>query len=257
GHAYQRNAATADVFVRAMYSRVSNRNKNRRDSVMPNTGEDGNYITIPQSDSDHIVIRARVVPYSMERKPFLIQRRFSKADMEASRPIMKDEEEAEEDKSGRSEKSDGDSGKVGERGKGESEEKSPAQVTPEEPSSTPGPQTSPRAKPSSPEKETPEPTATGLKKRVMPIHMDYALKYLPILGAIMRSGDIRRGDTIDMPLPHPEAWSDTITPVVPSRAGPGAEREIGICSIDKADLTDDGHGLQVEGLLVSDEHSDQ
>jgi hypothetical protein len=40
--------------------------------------------------------------------------------------------------------------------------------------------------------------------------MDYALKYLPILGAIMLSGYIRRGDTIDMPLPHPEAWSDTV-----------------------------------------------
>lgn len=41
--------------------------------------------------------------------------------------------------------------------------------------------------------------------------MDYALKYLPILGAIMLSGYIRQGDTIDMPLPHPEAWRDTIT----------------------------------------------
>jgi hypothetical protein len=40
--------------------------------------------------------------------------------------------------------------------------------------------------------------------------VDYALKYLPILGAIMLSGYIRRGDTIDIPLPHPEAWSDTI-----------------------------------------------
>lgn len=40
--------------------------------------------------------------------------------------------------------------------------------------------------------------------------MDYALKYLPILGAIMLSGYIRPGDTIDIPIPHPEAWSDTV-----------------------------------------------
>jgi hypothetical protein len=40
--------------------------------------------------------------------------------------------------------------------------------------------------------------------------MDYALKYLPVLGLLMLSGHIRKGDTIDLPLPHPEAWNETI-----------------------------------------------
>lgn len=166
GYAYLGNAATADAFVRAMHSRVSNQNRNRRDSVMSSTGEDENYITIPQSDSDHVVIRARIVPCSKERKPFLIQRRFSKADIEASRPIK---EETTRDKNEKREKYDADSRKVDECGEDESEKMAPAQLTPEEPSSTPSPQTSPAAKPSSPEKEIPEPTATGLNKRVMPI----------------------------------------------------------------------------------------
>ncbi|KFZ00712.1 hypothetical protein V501_10532 [Pseudogymnoascus sp. VKM F-4519 (FW-2642)] len=204
GHVYLGNAASADVFVRAMHSRVPNQNKGRRESVMSNTGEDENYITIPQSDSDHVVIRARVVPYSKERKPFLIQRRFSKAAIKASRPTTTKETKGEE-----KEKETADA-KEDERAENDSEKKATAQVAPEEPASTPSPQPAPASKSSTPEKETPEPRAAGPRRRVMPIHMDYALKYLPILGGIMLSGYIRRGDTIDMPLPHPEAWSDTV-----------------------------------------------
>ncbi|KFY89065.1 hypothetical protein V500_05963 [Pseudogymnoascus sp. VKM F-4518 (FW-2643)] len=208
GNAFLGNAATADVFVRAMHSRVPNQNKGRRDSVMSNTGDDENYITIPQSDSGHVVIRARVIPYSKERKPFLIQRRFSKADIEASRPTTAEQAKGEQKEN--NEKSDAGSAKGDEGAENESEKRAAVQVAPEGPASTPSPQTAPAAKSPSPQKETPEPAAIGPKKRVMLIHMDYALKYLPILGAIMLSGYIRRGDTIDIPLPHPEAWSDTV-----------------------------------------------
>ncbi len=41
--------------------------------------------------------------------------------------------------------------------------------------------------------------------------MEYALKYLPILGLLMLSGHVRKGDTIDLPMPHPEAWNETAT----------------------------------------------
>ncbi|OBT55246.1 hypothetical protein VE04_04725 [Pseudogymnoascus sp. 24MN13] len=204
GHVYLGNAASADVFVRAMHSRVPNQNKGRRESLMSNTGEDENYITIPQSDSDHVVIRARVVPYSKERKPFLIQRRFSKADVGASRSTTTKETKGEE-----KEKVTADA-KEDERAENDGEKKATAQVAPEEPASTPSPQPAPASKSLTPEKETPEPRAAGPRRRVMPIHMDYVLKYLPILGAIMLSGYIRRGDTIDMPLPHPDAGTDTV-----------------------------------------------
>ncbi|KFY31672.1 hypothetical protein V493_00901 [Pseudogymnoascus sp. VKM F-4281 (FW-2241)] len=164
GHAYPGNVAIADVFVRAMHSRVPNQTKGRRDSVMSNTGDDENYITIPQSDSDHVVIRARVIPYLKERKPFLIQRRFSKADIEASRTTMTEEAKGKEkEKSGKS-----DTGsESGDRGaKNESEKEAAAHVTPEESAS---PQQAPAEKRSPPEKETAEPTATLPKRRVMAI----------------------------------------------------------------------------------------
>lgn len=138
---------------------------------MSNTGDDDNYITIPQSDSDHVVIRARVVPYSKERKPFLIQRRFSKADIEASRPTTM--EEAKGDEKENNEKPDTGSAKGDEGAKNEREKKAAVQVAPEEPASTPSPQTAPAAKSPSPQKETPEPAAIGPKRRVMPIRKSH------------------------------------------------------------------------------------
>jgi hypothetical protein len=42
------------------------------------------------------------------------------------------------------------------------------------------------------------------------LDMDYALKYLPVLGALMLSGHIRKGDVIDLPLPHPDAWGEAV-----------------------------------------------
>ncbi|KFY15940.1 hypothetical protein V492_01666 [Pseudogymnoascus sp. VKM F-4246] len=214
GHIYLGHVGSADVFIRATHSRVPNQNKERRDSVMSNNGEDEDYITIPQSDNDHVVIRARVVPYGKERKPFLIQRRFSKADIEASRPTTAEEPKGKEQET--SKKDEAGSEKGDEGAEGENGSKAALETAPEEPASTPSPQTAAAAMSPPPPKETTEPVTTvttGPKRRVMPIHMDYALKYLPLLGAIMLSGYIRRGDTIDIPLPYPDAWSDTVAHV--------------------------------------------
>lgn len=43
------------------------------------------------------------------------------------------------------------------------------------------------------------------------IDTEYALHYLPVLGALMLSGHVRKGDSIDLPIPHPEAWREVIT----------------------------------------------
>lgn len=40
--------------------------------------------------------------------------------------------------------------------------------------------------------------------------MDYALHSFPVLGLLMLSGHIRKGDQVDLPLPHPEAWSEAV-----------------------------------------------
>jgi hypothetical protein len=41
--------------------------------------------------------------------------------------------------------------------------------------------------------------------------IEYALHYLPALAALMLSGHVRKGDAIDLPMPHPEAWKETVT----------------------------------------------
>lgn len=40
--------------------------------------------------------------------------------------------------------------------------------------------------------------------------MDYALHSFPVLALLMLSGHIRKGDQVDLPLPHPEAWSEAV-----------------------------------------------
>ena len=40
--------------------------------------------------------------------------------------------------------------------------------------------------------------------------MDYAILSFPVLGLLMLSGHIRKGDQVDLPLPHPEAWSEAV-----------------------------------------------
>lgn len=40
--------------------------------------------------------------------------------------------------------------------------------------------------------------------------IEYALHYLPVLAALLLSGHVKKGDAIDLPLPHPEAWRETV-----------------------------------------------
>jgi hypothetical protein len=43
------------------------------------------------------------------------------------------------------------------------------------------------------------------------LDIEYALEHLPVLAALMVSGHVRRGDAVDMPLPHPDAWREVIS----------------------------------------------
>ena len=40
--------------------------------------------------------------------------------------------------------------------------------------------------------------------------MQYARSHVPILAALMVSGHVGHGDTIELPLPFPEAWPATV-----------------------------------------------
>ncbi|KAI5467407.1 hypothetical protein BGZ63DRAFT_398985 [Mariannaea sp. PMI_226] len=44
----------------------------------------------------------------------------------------------------------------------------------------------------------------------VPMHLEYARKYLPVLASIILSDFVRPGDTIELPLPHPRAWEETV-----------------------------------------------
>ncbi|UNI23414.1 hypothetical protein JDV02_009234 [Purpureocillium takamizusanense] len=46
--------------------------------------------------------------------------------------------------------------------------------------------------------------------RPVPMHLQYARSHLPVLAAIMMSEQVRKGDVIELPLPHPRAWAETV-----------------------------------------------
>ncbi|TQV96239.1 hypothetical protein V2A60_003331 [Cordyceps javanica] len=59
--------------------------------------------------------------------------------------------------------------------------------------------------------ETPAPTTS--KQPVIPMHLQYARHYLPILASIIMQGQHYYGGTferIELPMPHPTAWAETV-----------------------------------------------
>ncbi len=44
----------------------------------------------------------------------------------------------------------------------------------------------------------------------LPTDLKYARGFFPVLAALLYSGHIRKGDIIDLPLPCPECWPQTV-----------------------------------------------
>jgi hypothetical protein len=44
----------------------------------------------------------------------------------------------------------------------------------------------------------------------LPIHVEYAVFRLPLLGSMLLSGQVFCGDTLKMPLPYPEVWTAVV-----------------------------------------------
>lgn len=53
-----------------------------------------------------------------------------------------------------------------------------------------------------------------------PIDLEFARSYLPVLAALLLSGHVREGDTLDLPIPHPQAWRQTVDYVYTGRDKP-------------------------------------
>ncbi|KAM5358181.1 hypothetical protein ACJZ2D_015523 [Fusarium nematophilum] len=59
----------------------------------------------------------------------------------------------------------------------------------------------------------------GSRQELPPVamHVEYARMYFPVLHAVMLSNHVRPGDIIELPLPHPRAWPDTLDYVYTGR----------------------------------------
>ncbi|KUI58688.1 hypothetical protein VP1G_05955 [Cytospora mali] len=172
GHVYFGDSTKADVFVvPSALRRLS-----------------GTYSVEGHSQSDRLVIRARVRPRGKERKPFIITRSFNLGELRATLPSPTTPGASSRRQSG----------------------------TP----SSPGTASSPRMA-TSPFRRGSSVVSSPLSARrgshqlksnskEVPIHLPYARYYLPALAALMLSGHVRTGDTIDLPMPRPEAWTQTV-----------------------------------------------
>ncbi|KAB8304215.1 hypothetical protein EYC80_003633 [Monilinia laxa] len=170
GHAYFGNSVTADAFVNAISL--------RRASL----------VTINEQDlheslrtSDQVMIRARVLPKVVERKPFLIQRQFDIRELRESIPESRPSKD---------------------HARGSTAVRRSSRLR----------RLSLQGSPNTNQRGT---IHDHFRRQIstnhvaVPIHIEYALHYLPVLAALMLSGHVRKGDSIDLPLPNPEAWVDT------------------------------------------------
>ncbi|TGO25653.1 hypothetical protein BPAE_0075g00080 [Botrytis paeoniae] len=170
GYVYFGNIVTADAFVNAVNLR------------RPSLG------MIKEQDmhesfriSDQVIIRARVSPREIERKPFWIQREVDIRELRDNIPMPQSNQDHPRDS-------------TIVRRSSRLRRISLQQI-------------------SIPNRRG---TADHIRRQInsnhvaVPIHIEYALHYLPVLAALMLSGHIRKGDSVDLPLPSPEAWVDTI-----------------------------------------------
>lgn len=174
GLAYLGNGSTADAFVNAVSL--------KRPSL--SLAEEDAY----QVKSSYLVtIRARVLPRAKERKPFLVQRQFDIDELRASIPEVKTHDQV-----------------------GDIRSVSPTALR--RSSRPPTRRSSVQPLEASKRYNNLNFHAPGrfLGEAAIPIHIEYALHYLPVLAALMLSGHVRKGDSIDLPLPHPEAWPDVV-----------------------------------------------
>ncbi|KAF7911316.1 uncharacterized protein EAF01_002823 [Botrytis porri] len=170
GHVYFGNIVTADAFVNAVNLRRPSLGMIKEQDVHESFGI-----------SDHAIIRARVLPREIERKPFWIQKEVDVRELRDGIPMPQSKQDYSRDP-------------IIVRRSSRLRRLSLQQISIQDRRGT----------------------AHHIRRQInpnhvaVPIHIEYALHYLPVLAALMLSGHIRKGDSIDFPLPSPEAWVDTI-----------------------------------------------
>ncbi|KAK4220050.1 hypothetical protein QBC37DRAFT_60 [Rhypophila decipiens] len=128
---------------------------------------------------NRLTIRARIRPRALNRSPFVLERTF---DMDELRATVPDPEPT-----------------------------SPASRR--QSADYPNRKAQPYD-PTKPEREPERFSARSLKAvKTVPIHLQYARVYFPVIAALILSDYVQTGDIIDFPLPHPEAWKQTVAHV--------------------------------------------
>lgn len=186
GHVYFGDPSKADVFVAPKALRRPS------STVQPDSAGNDN----GNGHSEHLKIRAHVRPKGRERKPFLIERSIGSnvlRSMMTASPVTPVRSPVRSPRRG-----------------------AIAPLSPDNISSsrTPASPLAPSRRRSTVTVTSPlSPRASHQQRsgsREVPIHLPYARTYLPALAAIMLSGHVETGDTIDLPMPHPEAWTQTV-----------------------------------------------
>ncbi|KAK0747744.1 hypothetical protein B0T21DRAFT_379736 [Apiosordaria backusii] len=181
GHVFLGNGSEAQCFVSAVPLRRSSGNSSAddEDTVMkdgtPETPEPPNQLTV----------RVRVRPCALDRKPFLLTRTFNmdmlRATIPEPGPVLAGLPRSWADARDRN----------------------------------PLPTDRRRSSVMSAGEESPGPDSL-LRIRsgnTVPIHRPYACAFFPVLAALLYSKHIQPRDIIDLPLPHPNVWGQTVAHV--------------------------------------------
>ncbi|KAK4149970.1 hypothetical protein C8A00DRAFT_18424 [Chaetomidium leptoderma] len=174
GHVYFGNGPIADCFVSAAAL--------RRHSDSSSADEDAANKASPSGGRNQVTIRARVRPCALDRKPFVLERTFDMYELRATIPEL-----------------------------------SPVSATSarrpstELPSRSPLPASRRRSSMAASAKHGPDLDRSHVQStNTVPIHIKYARAFFPVLAALLYSGHIRKGDIIDLPLPYPKVWAQTV-----------------------------------------------
>ncbi|SPO02398.1 uncharacterized protein DNG_05071 [Cephalotrichum gorgonifer] len=236
GHLYLGSMSGADVLVQGVAL--------RRNSLPPNTPtvkveqEDDSNVAGRSEKTDHpstpgspkfrgeITVRARVRSRQPNRKSIVIQRKFNLDELRATIP---DPGSLPPDTP--TSASSGRRSSVADLGSPYCNSPSPSQPGFPSPApligSTRRRSTSARYGPLIPcPRSRRGPASAGLDGKlaprgpghnIMPIHLEYARSYLPVLAAILLSGHVREGDIVDIPIPEPQAWAQAVEHVYTGR----------------------------------------
>lgn len=73
----------------------------------------------------------------------------------------------------------------------------------------------------------------------LPLHIEYAIYRAPLLGAILLSEFVQKGDTVEVPVPWPEVWEETVVAIYT-----GAAQRDNIAGRVRANLMFLGHARE-------------